>query len=140
MEVCRKVSAIVGALLALGISIPFTVVYANQYHELYKNRYSTNVSPLSPSETLLTRLIPQSDLRWFCALVTSTTSLRRFASSFRSSQRSIRLQESLTASFKAAVSPFQAPFRSSSSESTVLAGTALPAPSLATLSRNKEFS
>jgi hypothetical protein len=37
MEVCRKVSAIVGALLALGISIPFTVVYANQYHELYEN-------------------------------------------------------------------------------------------------------
>lgn len=38
LETCRKITAIVGALLALGISIPFTVVYANQYHELRANQ------------------------------------------------------------------------------------------------------
>ena len=34
LETCRKISAIIGALLALGIAIPFTVVYAHQYHDL----------------------------------------------------------------------------------------------------------
>jgi hypothetical protein len=29
LETCRKITAIIGALFALGISIPFTVVYAN---------------------------------------------------------------------------------------------------------------
>ena len=38
LETCRKVTAIVGALLAMGIAIPFTVVYANQYHELRSNQ------------------------------------------------------------------------------------------------------
>ena len=34
METCRKVAAIIGALFALGIAIPFTVVYSNQYQQL----------------------------------------------------------------------------------------------------------
>ena len=38
LETCRKVTAIVGAILAMGISIPFTVVYANQYHNLRANQ------------------------------------------------------------------------------------------------------
>ena len=34
MENVRKVLAIFGALVAMGIAIPFTVLYANQYHQL----------------------------------------------------------------------------------------------------------
>lgn len=37
LETCRRVAAITGALLALGIAIPFTVVYANQYHSMQNN-------------------------------------------------------------------------------------------------------
>ena len=38
LETCRKVTAIIGGLLALGIGIPFTVVYANQYHNLREHQ------------------------------------------------------------------------------------------------------
>jgi hypothetical protein len=34
LETCRRVTAILGALFAMGIAIPFTVVYAHQYHDL----------------------------------------------------------------------------------------------------------
>jgi len=34
LEKCRKCSAIIGGLFALGIAIPFTVVYAHQYQHL----------------------------------------------------------------------------------------------------------
>lgn len=50
---CRKLCAVIGALCAMGIAIPFTVLYANEYHNLsvHKVEYSCVATRMEGNQT-----------------------------------------------------------------------------------------